>query len=32
MQAKGKYFIKVFFQHIPEALFTSHGRRGRYSS
>jgi hypothetical protein len=32
VQAKGKYFIESLLHNIPEALFTSYERRGRYSS
>jgi hypothetical protein len=32
VQAKGKYFVKVFFYIFLEVLFTSHEERGRYSS
>jgi hypothetical protein len=32
VQAKGKYFIKVFFNISLEVLFTSHERRARYNS
>jgi hypothetical protein len=32
VQAKGKYFVKVFFNISLEALFTSYERRGRYNS
>jgi hypothetical protein len=31
MQAKGKYFVKVFF-NMYSKVFTSHEGRGRYSS
>jgi hypothetical protein len=31
MQAKGKYFVHVFF-NISLEVFTSHERRGRYNS
>jgi hypothetical protein len=31
VQAKGKYFVKVFFSMFPE-VFTIHEGRGRYSS
>jgi hypothetical protein len=32
VQAKGEYFVKVFFNIFLEVSFTSHERRGRYSS